>query len=117
MEENLQDIQDVENADSPDEEIKQPQEDANAAAEELEAARRELGQVSQAMYRDSAATVPGSQFLLGAESLIYVMIENTSFIARVKPRSNIYVGDTMRFAINPNKVHVFDKETENIITN
>ena len=55
--------------------------------------------------------------LLGAESLIYVMIENTSFIARVKPRSNIYVGDTMRFAINPNKVHVFDKETENIITN
>ena len=68
---------------------------------------------------------PDSQFeskvevveLLGSESLIYVMLENTNFIARVKPRNNIYVGDTMRFAINPNKVHVFDKETENIVTN
>ena len=55
--------------------------------------------------------------LLGSESLIYMMLENTNFIARVKPRNNIYVGDTMRFAINPNKVHVFDKETENIVTN
>ena len=55
--------------------------------------------------------------LLGAESLVYMMLENTLFVARVKPRSNIYVGDTMRFALNPNKVHVFDKETENIICN
>ncbi len=55
--------------------------------------------------------------LLGAESLVYMMLENTLFVARVKPRNNIYVGDTMRFALNPNKVHVFDKETENIITN
>lgn len=55
--------------------------------------------------------------LLGAESLVYMMLENTLFVARVKPRSNIYVGDTMRFALNPNKVHIFDKETENIICN
>lgn len=46
-----------------------------------------------------------------------MMLENSLFVARVKPRSNIYVGDTMRFALNPNKVHVFDKETENIICN
>ena len=55
--------------------------------------------------------------LLGAESLVYMMLENTLFVARVKPRNNIYVGDTMRFALNPNKVHIFDKETENIICN
>ncbi len=55
--------------------------------------------------------------LLGSESLLYMMLEGTLFISRVKPRHNLYVGDVMRFALNPNKVHVFDKETENIITN
>ncbi len=55
--------------------------------------------------------------LLGSESLLYMMLEGSLFIAKVKPRSNIYVGDVMRFAINPNKVHVFDKDTENTITN
>ncbi len=55
--------------------------------------------------------------LLGSESLIYMTIENTLIISRVKPRHNLYVGDTMAFAINPTKVHVFDKETETIICN
>ena len=55
--------------------------------------------------------------LLGAESLLYMMLGSSIFIARVKPRANLYSGDTMRFAINPNKVHVFDKETENTIIN
>ena len=55
--------------------------------------------------------------LLGAESLLYMMLGSSLFIARVKPRANLYSGDTMRFAINPNKVHVFDKETENTIIN
>ena len=55
--------------------------------------------------------------LLGSESLIYFTLEGTNFISRVKPRHNLYVGDTMKFAINPEKVHIFDKETENIIVN
>lgn len=55
--------------------------------------------------------------LLGSESLIYMMLEGSLFIAKVKPRSNIYVGDVMRFAIDPNKVHIFDKDTENVISN
>ncbi len=55
--------------------------------------------------------------LLGSESLIYFTLENTGFVSRVKPRHNLYVGDAIKFAINPEKVHVFDKETENIITN
>ena len=55
--------------------------------------------------------------LLGAESLLYMMVEGSLFVAKVKPRANIYVGDTMRFAIDPNKVHIFDKDTENTITN
>ena len=55
--------------------------------------------------------------LLGSESLLYMMLEGTLFVAKVKPRFNIYVGDVMRFALNPNKVHVFDKETENVVCN
>ncbi|NLN04268.1 MAG: sn-glycerol-3-phosphate ABC transporter ATP-binding protein UgpC [Clostridiaceae bacterium] len=55
--------------------------------------------------------------LLGAESLVYMMLEGHMFIAKIKPRHNIYVGDTMRFALDPNKIHVFDKDTENVITN
>ena len=54
--------------------------------------------------------------LLGSESLIYFTLEGTNFISRVKPRHNLYVGDTMKFAINPEKVHIFDKETEMVIT-
>ncbi len=55
--------------------------------------------------------------LLGSESLLYMMIDQTLFIARVKPRGNIFAGDVMRFAIDTDKVHVFDKETENVIFN
>ncbi|MBO4327538.1 MAG: TOBE domain-containing protein, partial [Clostridia bacterium] len=55
--------------------------------------------------------------LLGSESLLYMTLEGFLFIARVKPRSNVYVGDVMRFAIDPNKVHIFDKETENTVIN
>ena len=55
--------------------------------------------------------------LLGSESLLYFTIEDTNFVSRVKPRHNVYVGDTMKFAINPERVHIFDKDTENVITN
>jgi len=55
--------------------------------------------------------------LLGSESLLYMMVEGTLVVSRVKPRANIYVGDVMRFAINPNKLHVFDRDTENVIFN
>ena len=37
--------------------------------------------------------------------------------ARVDPRSNARPGDTVRFAFDVEKIHVFDKETEQVITN
>ncbi len=55
--------------------------------------------------------------LLGSESLVYFTIEDVSFVSRIKPRHNLYVGDVQRFAINSERVHIFDKDTENIITN
>ena len=69
-------------------------------------------------YKDSQVELPIDVVeLLGSESLLYMMLEGSLFIARVKPRSNVYVGDVMRFAIDPNKVHIFDKETENTVIN
>ena len=69
-------------------------------------------------YKDSQFEAPIEVIeLLGSESNLYMMIDGTMMVSKVKPRQNVYVGDVMRFAINPNKVHVFDKETENIITN
>ncbi|MCR5695088.1 MAG: sn-glycerol-3-phosphate ABC transporter ATP-binding protein UgpC [Clostridia bacterium] len=55
--------------------------------------------------------------LLGSESLLYFTLEGTPFVSRVKPRNNVYVGDTMKFAINSERIHIFDKDTEVIITN
>ena len=55
--------------------------------------------------------------LLGSESLVYMMLDEFLFVAKIKPRNNIYVGDTISLAINPNKIHVFDRDTENVIFN
>lgn len=45
------------------------QEKANAAKDDLDAARRELGSVSQAMYKNQAGEVTQSYFLFGADSV------------------------------------------------
>jgi multiple sugar transport system ATP-binding protein len=37
--------------------------------------------------------------------------------ARVNPRTTARTGDTVKFALDMEKVHVFDKETEQVITN
>ena len=37
--------------------------------------------------------------------------------ARVEPRTTARTGDTVKFALDANKIHVFDKETELAITN
>ncbi len=37
--------------------------------------------------------------------------------ARVDPRTTARTGDNVRFALDPEKIHVFDKETELTITN
>jgi multiple sugar transport system ATP-binding protein len=37
--------------------------------------------------------------------------------ARVDPRTNARPGDIVKFAFDVEKIHVFDKETELVITN
>jgi len=55
--------------------------------------------------------------LLGAEVFLYFDLGEFPMTARVDPRSNARPGDTVRFAFDVEKIHVFDKETEQVITN
>ena len=40
---------------------------------------------------------------------------NTNIVARVNGSSSALVGDKIKIALDTNKIHVFDKETENTI--
>ncbi|MDO4345229.1 MAG: TOBE domain-containing protein, partial [Eubacteriales bacterium] len=55
--------------------------------------------------------------LLGAEVFLYFDLENFPMTARVNPTTTARTGDTVKFALDANKIHVFDKETELTITN
>ena len=50
--------------------------------------------------------------LMGSETLLYLNIEGSSFIAKVDPRSQAKVGDKIKVAFDMNRIHFFDKETE-----
>ncbi len=55
--------------------------------------------------------------LLGAEVNLYFDLEDFPITARVDPRTTARLGDTCRFALDTEKIHVFDKDTEQTITN
>ena len=55
--------------------------------------------------------------LLGSEVLLYFQIGGANFTAKVDSRTPARMGDHVRFAFDPSKIHVFDKETELTITN
>jgi len=55
--------------------------------------------------------------LLGAEVYLYFDLEEFPITARVDPRTTARPGDTIKFAFDVEKIHVFDKETEQVITN
>ena len=55
--------------------------------------------------------------LLGAEVFLYFDVEGFNMTARVDPRTTARTGDNVRFTLDPEKIHVFDKETELTITN
>ncbi|HKM00109.1 MAG TPA: ATP-binding cassette domain-containing protein, partial [Mobilitalea sp.] len=56
--------------------------------------------------------------LLGAEVFLYFNVDETLEItARVNPRTTARPDDTLKIAFDMSKLHVFDKETEQIITN
>ncbi|HBA62640.1 MAG TPA: sugar ABC transporter ATP-binding protein, partial [Lachnospiraceae bacterium] len=55
--------------------------------------------------------------MLGAEANLYFDYEGASMTARVEPRTAARPGDTVKFAFDAEKIHVFNKETEMTITN
>ena len=55
--------------------------------------------------------------LLGAEVYLYLNINGEAVTARVPSTTTAKVGDKIDAAFDVNKIHVFDKETEQTITN
>lgn len=55
--------------------------------------------------------------MLGAEVFLYFTIDSFDMCARVNPRTTARPGDTIKLAFDLSKIHVFDKQTEEIITN
>ena len=55
--------------------------------------------------------------LLGAEVFLYSEVEGVNMTARVNPRTTAKVGDVVNFALDTDRIHIFDKETEKVITN
>ncbi len=55
--------------------------------------------------------------LMGAETYLYLDVEGTSMIARVNPRTTAKAGDEITVNFDGNKIHLFDKETEQVILN
>ena len=55
--------------------------------------------------------------LLGAEVFLYFDLGEFPITARVDSRTTARPGDSVRFAFDVEKIHVFDKETEQVITN
>ncbi|MGN6710085.1 ABC transporter ATP-binding protein [Anaerocolumna jejuensis] len=54
--------------------------------------------------------------LLGAEVYLYFSVDEFDVTARVNPRTTARPGDTIKVAFDLTKLHVFDKETEQVIT-
>ena len=56
--------------------------------------------------------------MMGAENFLYLDCQGTPLTARVDPRSTAKQGDkNLRVALDPNRMHLFDKETEETIIN
>ena len=55
--------------------------------------------------------------LLGAEVYLYFDLDKFPITARVDSRTTARPGDKVKFAFDVEKIHIFDKETEQTITN
>ena len=55
--------------------------------------------------------------LMGAETYLYMNCEGQAINARVAPTNTARPGDKIQITIEPNKIHLFDKDTELTITN
>ena len=55
--------------------------------------------------------------LMGAETYLYMNCEGQTINARVAPTNTARPGDKIKIALEPSKIHLFDKETEVTICN
>ena len=55
--------------------------------------------------------------LLGAEVYLYLVCGGQPLTARVNPRTTAKAGDTIKMALDAQRIHVFDRETEQVIAN
>ena len=55
--------------------------------------------------------------LLGSEVLLYFTVAGANMTAKVDSRTTARMGDHITLALDPEKIHCFDKETELTITN
>ncbi len=53
--------------------------------------------------------------MMGAETFLYFQIAGVDVTARVNPRTTAKHGDRIKVALDANKIHLFDKETELVI--
>ena len=54
--------------------------------------------------------------LLGAEVNLHFDLDDVTCTAKVNPRTTARPGDTVKFAIDLSKLHIFDKETEQVLS-
>ena len=75
----------------------------------------------QIFLHQSPATVVDAEIkvyeMLGAEVFLYFSLDQYEITARVNPRTTARPGDTIKVAFDASKIHLFDKETEQVITN
>jgi multiple sugar transport system ATP-binding protein len=55
--------------------------------------------------------------LLGADSNLYLNVAGQNITARVNSRNTAKIGDTIKVALDVNRIHAFDKDTEATICN
>jgi len=53
--------------------------------------------------------------MMGNEIFVYLKVGPQNIIARVDPRTNFRVGDSIQVAINMDNMHLFDKESEKAV--
>ena len=75
-------------------------------------------QITIETFKDSIIETDVTGYeLLGSEVLLYFETAGAQMTAKVDSRTPARLGDHIKLAIDPEKVHVFDKETELTITN
>lgn len=55
--------------------------------------------------------------MMGAETYLYINCVGIPLTARVSPRSTARPQDVIKVALDPNRMHIFDKETEKSLVN